>query len=141
MWKKLLIISSLFISHLVVAKQESITLLKCDDVDFLKEGFLYPVDFFKMSKFHIGKNDQYQIFQLDLKIDPEFRFPKENTKEGFVPYYSETLKISCFNDEIPKLIGDVYHSQKNNDNNTSVYLHKEKGLFLLQLNTKEQKDS
>lgn len=87
------------------AETENVMMLKCDNSDFIEDGFLYPVDVTRLSDFYI--NEKTKLYQFDLLIDPNFKFPKENIEGGFTPSYSKKQEIVCFNDELPKLTSEI----------------------------------
>lgn len=138
MWKYLGIIILLFtninISYAEQLTKESVLLLDCKNIDFVDEDFYYPIDVNKFSSFKFGKNLD-DIYQIDFSIRKGFKFPKKN-QNGFTPIYDTVVKGQCFNDEIPKLMSYIYKEAKEKNNDISIYIHKDKDFFYLDINIK-----
>lgn len=137
MWKYYLILLLLLKTTNLYAeeiKKENLLLLDCKNVDFIDEGFYYPIEINKFSSFKFGKNNE-DIYQFDFIIRKEFKFPKENLN-NFIPIYEGKVKGVCYNDIIPELMSYIYKEARDNKNKVSTYLHKINNLFYLEIKTK-----
>ena len=102
--------------------REKMVLLECEKTDFFDFNFIYPVKIIGFSEFYIGKKDKSSIYQIDLKIDPLFKFPKENTVMGFTPSRSKYQDISCYVDYKPELLSYLFEDARNDSENISLFL-------------------
>ena len=110
--------------------EEVINLLSCENVNFINESFIYPVDIIEFSHFLMGKNNKYTVYKMKFLIDPEFKFPKKSFNKPFSPFKSKKIEIICYNDEMPRMISYLYESGKPDNKNISIYLSKSENFNL-----------
>lgn len=124
MFKNLVFIFLFFISSQAFSKEtETIEMLTCSEFPSFDQRFSYPVKIIGFSSFNLKNGDT--IYQFDLKIDPAFKFPRENQKESYVPRYSGYKDISCFSDIKPELLSYLFEDARKDESYINLYLYED----------------
>lgn len=124
----LFLVLFLFSFNLNADYLEEIEFLNCDNLSNFDNDFIYPVNIFGFSSFPL--NQKHTIYQLNLLIDFNFRFPKVKLEDKFIPFSSKKEKITCYTDIKPDNLYLLYENAKGNKNSILFLEYKKDGFYL-----------